>query len=295
MKYLEDAFKFLGKFFILIIPLFIASAIPSMIVGGTNTMEMTNRMNEFSVSMAEGSSDMLPQEIFGMLFEILQPFFILVGISLAVSLVLYLVVMPATYGMINKALATGNASLSDFLPELKNNFVKYILFGICSFLVSIIITIILAVIIALFVFLIIALQSVSTTAMVLGIVIGVLIGIAIILLLMAFGFLLVYWFPAMVVDDLDVVAGFKKSIEVAKSYFWPTVGITLLISIAGSVANSVLGFFGMVPVIGGIFISIVPTMISFITTVFYIMVYRDKTGKNVSEEDNMPELPGEYV
>lgn len=294
MKYLEDAFKFFGKHFMLALPFIIALILPNIIAGSYNAQEMTERLNEYNEAIASGN--MLPEEIFGMLFEIMQPFFVLMGISIIVTFVLTVLVTPPTYGMINKALATGDASLNDFFSEFGKNFLKFFIYGIASILVWLVVSVIFSVIGGLFALVIAALNGVGTAAMVLGVVVGILIAIVLIFLMMVFGFLLSYWFPAMVVDDLPVFTALKKSIEVAKSYFWPTVGISLLISIGGGTAASVISMsLQTIPVVGVVLGSIPSAIAQFITIVFLMMVYRDKTGKNEIQDDNVSDLPNEFI
>lgn len=294
MKYLEKVFKFLGKYFALAIPLIIATAIPTIITGSVNDAEMTQSINELSLALANQSMD--PMLALTMMLEVMQPLFVLIGIANIIAFVLNLFVVPATYGMINKGLETDNAYIGDFFPQMGRTLPKYIIYSIFSFFVSIALTLIFALVLTLFIFLAIALQKFGGVAFVLAIVVTVLVGLALYLLMYAINCALCYWFPAMIIDNMKVTSAFKKSIEVAKSYLWQTIGISLLFSIASGVITSVLGsIVGILPYVGPILISIPAALGSFLLSVFYLMVYRDKTREKDDEGEDVIDLPGEYI
>ncbi|NLD46504.1 MAG: hypothetical protein GX660_04805 [Clostridiaceae bacterium] len=286
MKYLENSFRFFGKFFLLAIPMYIMFAVPQILMSPAllkiqeSAMEIGNNPESFA--------NLQMQEMLEMFASIYMEALPMMGLSIAASFILGLIIIPATYGVINKALSTGKADLTDFLSEFLHNIGKYILYYIGLILVSILLTIVIAVLIGLFV-----LMSKAIGA--LGVVLSVLIGIAVFLALLAFGFMLVYWFPAMVADNKGVFQGLKSSISVAKSYFWPTVGISLLISVGSAIAGAVVGGVQFIPVLGPLVVSIPAAVAQFITTVFYIIVYRDKTGKVEEEDNSVTELPGGYL
>jgi hypothetical protein len=76
-----------------------------------------------------------------------------------------------------------------------------------------------------------------------------------------------------------VIAAAKKSIEVIKSCFWTVLGITLLVSIACGIAGWILGLLTIIPLLGPIIASIVPTVQTFVMIVFLLILYRERTGK----------------
>lgn len=289
MKYLENAFKFIGKFYLLLLPLFFAIAIPA-IISTSGALAMSNQITEYMMPMQQDPTLVGDAAYWLGLLDVLKPFLINIAIANLVSLVLSLIVLPATYGMVNKALATGNASLSDFVPELKNNFLKYILYGLASIGLSVAIIIVIGI-------LAIVCAVALSAAKALGIILIVILSMALIVFLFAISFLIALWFPAMVADDLGVFDALKKSISVVKTYFWPMVGITLLIMLGGGVAGSALGMASYIPVVGPLLTSIPSVLIQFILIVFYFEVYRDKTGKNdyMLEEGPEPETPGDYL
>jgi len=83
----------------------------------------------------------------------------------------------------------------------------------------------------------------------------------------------------MVVDNLDVMAAAKKSIEIVRTSFWTVLGITILVAIACGIAGFILGLLRVIPLLGPIIASIVPTVQTFVMVVFLLMIYREKTGK----------------
>lgn len=289
MKYLENAFKFLGKYYLLLIPLFISVVIPAILNGPSNNA-MMEQLNEIQNAIkTDPSLSQNPNELLA-LYGTLASSYAALGIGSLLALVLSIVVMPATYGMVNKALATGNADLSDFVPEMKNNIVKYILFG----LVSLVLYFGIGIAVAIIVGICIALMAVSVP---LGVIAIILFAFALAAGIYAFTRLILFWFPAMVCDNLGVIDALKKSISVGKSYFWPVVGISLLISIGSGIATGIVnGIFGRIAVIGPTIVSVAPVLAQFILIVFLFEVYRDKTGKNGSvNEDLISETPGDYL
>ena len=83
----------------------------------------------------------------------------------------------------------------------------------------------------------------------------------------------------MVVDGLDVVGAFKKSIEIVRTCFWTVFGITLLVGVIASIASTILSFLGYIPVLGAIILSAIPSIQYFVMTTFSLMIYREKTGR----------------
>ncbi|NLM58258.1 MAG: hypothetical protein GX194_03880 [Clostridium sp.] len=181
---------------------------------------------------------------------------------------------------------------------------KYIIYGIANFVLWLIISIIIAIIAALILFLFIGLGQISGPLVGFAIVISVLLGVVIVLGIIAVCYFTIYWFPAMVAEDLGVISALKKSIEVSKSYFWPTVGITLLISFMGWVVSVSVAFpLGLIPYMG-VVVSSIPTAIAqFLTIVFLMLVYRDKAinaqpqddGINGSDPNEFRSNPHEFI
>jgi len=288
MKYLENAFKFLGKYYLLLIPLFIATVIPA-IINAPSQNAMTQQMEEITKSMLNPGMVQNSNEMLEMYSTLMQPS-ATYWLSIILSLVLTIIVTPATYGMVNKALSTGNADLSDFVPEMKNNIVKYIIFGLASivlgFGIGIAILLVIGICVALF--------FVSPA---LGGIMSFLLGLASIIAVFVLAVWISFWFIAMVSDELGVLDALKKSISVAKSYFWPIVGINILVGIGYAIVSGIFsGIFGKIPLIGPVFVSVIAVLYQFVIIAFMFEVYRDKTGKSDSiNQDLTLDMPGDYL
>ena len=237
MKYLESTLKFLGRFYILALPLYILSALPSLI-GGVSTMgNYSKLMKEL---MAAGSDPMRMQDP-TMLIGLFSGLFAAAAGTGIVAFILTLIITPATHGMINKALATNHADLNDFVPSLKDNIVKYIIFLVGSLVLWLVFGIAVFVIFLIFGLITAVIKWLGILLIILGVI-----GTA--LAAITLGICVSLWFPAMVADNLDVMSALKKSIEVAKGSFWTLLGITLLVWLVSAVAGGVLGLFGLIPV-----------------------------------------------
>lgn len=265
MKYLESAIKFLIKNWILAVPLFVLVALGTLLGGSTNTLaNLTQLQNSFG-SVGSLTS---PDKMLSALPSILPAFAVGGGFLV---LLFNFVAIPATYGLVNKSLDTGSASLNDIGAAVSQNFVKYVMYFIGTIVVCLALGVASVIILLIF-------GALSALIKPL-IVLTVLIGIALALAIIVFMVLLSMWLSAMVVDGLDVVAAAKKSIEVVRSCFWTVLGISILVSIACGIAGWILGWLGVIPLLGRIIISIVPTAQTFIMLVFYLVVYREKTGR----------------
>jgi uncharacterized membrane protein len=82
------------------------------------------------------------------------------------------------------------------------------------------------------------------------------------------------------VEDTDVLTGLKNSFRYVSGNFWTILGISILISIFGIIAGSIVGLVvGWIPIIGGAVSSIISYLAEFITIVFLFEIYREKSGK----------------
>lgn len=271
MKYLENAFKFLGKYYMLAVPLFISLAL-SAIVQGAGTAGMTANLKDI-LSMTGNPERFTDPSQFIKMFSSFVPFLIGGGV---LAFILKFAVEPATYGMVSKALDTGSADLNDFVPSLRQNIVKYIIYWVANIVLWVAFSIAACIVMVIFGLLVAVLKG-------LGIALLVLAGIALVVAGIIIGVHISLWFAAMVIDGLDVMAAVKKSIGIVKSMFWTILGISLLVSIASSIASSILGIiFKWIPVIGPIILSVIPAAAGFVMIVFYISVYREKTGGNAA-------------
>lgn len=259
MKYLKDAIRFLIKNWLIAVPLFVCLAIPALL---TNTASSIADFTKVWSSLSDPSQ-----------LTNLSQFFTLAGIILPaavgggiLSFVFQFVSMPATYGLVNNGLDTGKSDLNQIGQAISTNFVKYVMYFVGMLLIGLALGI---------VSLILMLIFIVTRSIPLMVLFFVIIGIAAIII----SVLLSLWFSAMVVDNLDVFAAAKKSIEIVRSCFWTVVGILLLVTISGNIVSAIFSFLHYIPLLGPIILSAVPTATTSILIVFYMLLYREKTGK----------------
>ncbi|MDQ2087333.1 hypothetical protein RBH29_12945 [Herbivorax sp. ANBcel31] len=281
MRFLENSFKFFGKYIIFAIPLFVIYAIQSLMVApGLEELSifLESNMDALNVNNPEFFEELITQQGFPELDGLMS--------SSIIVTILLLFVMPATYGIINRIYSNGSASFGDFFIEMKNNVLKYFLY-----------------ILALIVFYIVIGLIVALVSMILGIVAGVALPLAILFgIMMFFGIIILFvfvmnvtvmGFTAVVTDKIGVFGGISKAMSVVKSYFWPIIGITLLISVGSTIASVVVMF---VPItqVALILSAALSAIVIFIFIVFTFEVYRDKTEKNVMTKDDIPDA-SEYM
>jgi hypothetical protein len=259
MKYLENAVKYLIKNWILAVPLFILVAIPALITG---TADSLGKITEVWTALSNPAQLSNLTGLFTTLGLILP---LAVGGGILAFLFQFISI-PLTYGLINKGLETGNASLNDIGMAVSTNFVKYVMYFAGTLVLSLAFSV--ASLIILGIFMLIRLYFVI-----------VLLILVLALAALVLSILLSFWFSAMVVDNLDVIAAARKSIEIAKSCFWTIIGIAILVAIAGGIAGAILGLLKVIPLLGPIIASAIPAATTFLMMVFYLLVYREKTGR----------------
>ncbi|HEX2946559.1 MAG TPA: hypothetical protein VHT96_11455 [Clostridia bacterium] len=262
MKYLSNAVNFSIKNWMLILPVFVLTAIVSL-VSGVGTANLNAITSMFNANMMSDP---------GAIMAALPAIYGAVAGAGVVAFIAKFIYEPATYGLINKGLETGNSGLNDIGAAISSNFVKYVMYFIGMLVVSLVSGLAAVLLVILLSLLVAVLKGV-------GVFLMVIVMIAVVLFLIALGVLLSMWFTAMVVDGLDVVAAAKKSIEVVKSCFWTVLGITLLVWLLFAVAGLILKLLLFIPLVGPIIYSVVPAGQYFVMAVFLLMVYRDKTGR----------------
>lgn len=263
MNYLVNAVKYSVKNWMLIIPIFVLTALNALI--GISDAKLTDM---FASLFAMGSY-IDPGSLLKLLPGII---FSIIGGSI-IALIIPFIYKPATYGLINKSLETGNASLNDLGWAISTNFVKYVMYFLGILAVSLACGIPALLLLLLCVFIISAAGGIG--AVLLFIVLLALAAFFIVL-----SVLLSMWYVAMVIDGLDLVSAAKKSIEVVKSCFWTVLGITVLVSIAAAIAETILSrIVGWIPFLGSIITAAVPAAQAFVMIVFSMMLYREKTGR----------------
>lgn len=265
MKYLENAIKFFLKYWILALPLFVLTAVAALISGiGVSTAQIGNLWSTFT-NPGKFSNP-------GTLIQTLPAALPAIAGGGLLAFLFNFVSIPATYGLVNKGLESGNAGLNDIGNAVSQNFVKYIMYFIGTLVLGV------GVIVALLIVTLL-LGLILSILGGLGNVIMIVVMLVIFLAIIVFLVLLSMWLSAMVVDNFDVVGAAKKSIEVVKNSFWTVLGITVLVTIVSGIAGFILGLLKVIPLLGPIIASIVPSAQTFIMIVFLLMLYRESTGK----------------
>jgi hypothetical protein len=135
MKYLENAIKFLLKYWILAVPLFILTAIASLV---SNAGISAAQFNALWAIISNPSQLADP----GNLLQTLPTILPAIAGGGILAFLFQFISMPATYGLVNKGLETGAASLNDLGSAITLNVVKYIMYFIGTLVLGIAIVIV---------------------------------------------------------------------------------------------------------------------------------------------------------
>lgn len=286
MRHLENAFKFTFKNFLLTLPLLISLAIPALIAG-VGSMGILMNNGDFISKFQRMMEDMQYGGIldYNDLFAgmNLGAFFVSLLVSGLLSFVFMILVRPATYGLINLHYETGNAKLNDFTKCMSKYIGRFVLYGLLHIAIAIGLIIV-------FTILMVIGGIVASISTPLGVILIILFVLATIVGAIALYTYMNLWFPAVCVEDSDIIQGLKNSFRYVKGSFWPILGITLLITICGSIAGSILGgIIGLIPIVGNIVAPIISGLAEFILMVYYFEVYREKTGRYT-----IPEPPQQF-
>lgn len=287
MRYLENAFRFTFKNFLITLPLLISVAIPALIMGVGSIGFLAN-MGKFQQIIQDmvtsGKFNYDPSLLFSLYGPTMIVSMIIAGI---LSIILAILVYPATYGLINKKYETGNANFSDITGCMSKYIGRYILFILLSFAIGLGATIVLGILIGIGAVIIAAVSKVA------GILLLVLFILAFIVGCITLSVYMSLWFPAVCIEDTDIIQGLKNSFKYVSGSFWPIFGITLLMSLCGGIASMILsGVIGWVPIIGSVVGPVVSALAEFILMVFYFEVYREKTAR-FARPETFGQLDGE--
>jgi len=266
MKYLESAIKFSIKNWMLILPLFILTALANLF-GGVGRAAMNVGMLSSTIGSLGDISN--PGDV----LSTLPGLFSAAALGSGIWAILFnFISIPATYGLVNQSLETGNASINDIGAAISKNFVKYVMYFIGTIVLYLAVGLVTVILMLLLSLLVMLLKG-------FGVALLVIIMLALIVIIVAFVILISMWLSAMIVDNLDVVAAAKKSIEVVKGCIWTVLGVTVVVSIATAIAGTILGLLGGIPLLGPIIYSAAPTAQAFVMIVFLLTLYRERTGK----------------
>ncbi|MDF2986730.1 MAG: hypothetical protein K0R50_2240 [Eubacterium sp.] len=288
MRHLENAFKFTFKNFLLTLPLLISLAIPALVQGVGNVGVMANSNKIFSnlqrmiEDLQYGGGNFNYFDMFAGID--MRAAYASSAIAGVLSLIFMIIVRPATYGLINLNYETGNAKLNDFSRSMSKYIGRYVLYGLLHIAIAIGITIVFVIL------MVIAGIVAATISVPFGVLLIILFILATIVGSVALYTYMNLWFPAICVEDSDIMQGLKNSFRFVKGSFWPIFGITLLVTVCGSIAGSILGgIIGLIPIVGNIVAPIITGLAQFILMVYYFEIYREKTGRYT-----IPEPPQQF-
>lgn len=276
MKYFEDAFKFVTKNYLIVIPVFIATLVPALLVIGS-----TPTAADLQVILSDFQQ--YPDYFLNnpdALFEALRT----AGIgnsasSGAISTILSFMAIPMTAGLVKLGLNKGSVSINDFALALGSNIGKYLRYFLAIILFGLLFVVALVIYVIVMISILAAMGESGIFVFILGLVLLIVISIAV-------AFFVSFWFGGMVLDDLGVWAALKKSFSIAKRCFWTLLGIALLIAVAEGIIGGVVGFFTFIPLLPTVLNSAVTAVATVVHTTFLFMLYRSfQPSDKVEVED----------
>lgn len=277
MRFLENSFKFLGKNIVFVIPLFIVNLVQTFLFTSImdidklqDILKLLKSANPNSVEEAQRMQDLLMQ------FRASQSILIIVYI-------LFLLVLPATYGIINRIYSNGRAGFGDFFIEMKNNILKFFLY--CLALTVFFIGISLVAVIV-----ILILGLIAQTSPIAGLLISIIMVVLVFILAFFLVNVTIMGFVVVVTDKEGAFSGISQAISTIKLCFWPVVGITILMGILLSVASSTIMFtpLGKIDELAAVILAALTTVCMFVLIVFNFEIYRFAMDKNVQTVDQIP-------
>lgn len=277
MRFLENSFKFLGKNIVFVIPLFIVNLVQTFLFTSImdidklqDILKLLKSANPNSVEEAQRMQDLLMQ------FRASQSILIIVYI-------LFLLVLPATYGIINRIYSNGRAGFGDFFIEMKNNILKFFLY--CLALTVFFIGISLVAVIV-----ILILGLIAQTSPIAGLLISIIMVVLVFILAFFLVNVTIMGFVVVVTDKEGAFSGISQAISTIKLCFWPVVGITILMGILLSVASSTIMFtpLGKIDELAAVILAALTTVYMFVLIVFNFEIYRFAMDKNVQTVDQIP-------
>ncbi|PKM86190.1 MAG: hypothetical protein CVU85_08480 [Firmicutes bacterium HGW-Firmicutes-10] len=277
MKYFEDAFKFVTKNYLIVIPVFIATLVPALLVMGSTptTADLQAILRDFQ---------QYPDYFLNnpdALFEALRT----AGIgntasSGAISTILSFMAIPMTAGLVKLGLNKGSVSINDFALALGSNIGKYLRYFLATILFGLLFVVALVIYVIVMISILAAMGESGIFVFILGLVLLFIVSIAV-------AFFVSFWFGGMVLDDLGVWAALKKSFSIAKRCFWTLLGIALLIAVAEGIIGGVVGFFTFIPLLPTVLNSAVTAVATVVHTTFLFMLYRSFQPSDKIEVDDV--------
>ncbi len=262
MVYLERAIKFTIKHYLILVPMLAAAVIVSL-ASRTGSTSLLNQWQSISGALTNGDVGF---EDIGPTLQVLSSAALGGGI---LATVFTFVTQPMTAGLIKKGLTEKQVNFDDFMPAFSENIVKYLMFFIGRFVLIAVLTLIGILGLIVVIMLAFALGEAGSVLVLIGV-------LALVAVIFIISVLMSFWFAAMVLDDLDVIDGLKRSIKVAKKCFWTLFFISILISIVAGIVGLIFNIFAFIPLLGAILIALGPTIGSVLQIVFAFDLYQDK-------------------
>ncbi|MDD4494015.1 MAG: hypothetical protein PHV32_06650 [Eubacteriales bacterium] len=266
MKYLEKSLRLLAKNYVILLPFLVATALPGIIERGD--VLVPGFVKVFELFKNPGEVRVVPSVLLMLKNIILSQS---VGFF---GFILKFAAIPATIGMIIKVLDGFDATVDDIIPSISRHFKQYLLYWAGGMALGF-----LAGIFVLLTGLLIAAITSLISGLKLFFLVVLFFGILIMTVILSV--FLCFWFPAMAVDNLNLLDAAKKSFEIAKKSFLLVIGIFTLVNIIGVLVQLLLSVIvGWIPILGSLTIALAPTATTVLLYMFYVIVYRSKTGRD---------------
>lgn len=289
MRYLENAFRFVFKNYLLGLPLLIIAVIPAIFQGIGNMFFMVNYTRNIN-KLLEGfklgyfSQSKSVWDFYLGFYG--AKFLIFLGISFIITITLSIIFTPAQYGLINKKYQTGKATLNDIAPSISKYIGRYVLCGLLGFAIILAAAVVFGILIFVAAF-------VMTASLPIGILLMVLFVLVYIAAILTLYVYMSLWLPAVCIEDCGVIKGLTLSFKTVNGSFWMILGISLLIGLCNLAATGIISLVvGWIPIAGTIIVSAVGAFVGYILMVFGFEVYRAKTGRFgiPLDGDKLPEV-----
>jgi len=267
MKYIENAFKFTINHYLILVPIFAATVITGLWMSQAVSLDFLRVYSDI-IAFSNDPSSFLE---FGYATQVLGRYATFFAGASLLGLVLQFVSLPITAGVIKKALDDQSVTVNDYVPALKENVLKYVMYYIGRIVLNVVITVPTFIIAILLLFVGSFLGSFV-------ILVAILIVLAVIALFITVNVVTSFWFSAMVLDNEEVVGALKKSVKVAKTCFGTLILVTIIISIAAGVVGGILGVTASIPLIGAVIGAAAPTLGTVLQMVFVFTLYREKVA-----------------
>lgn len=266
MKYLEKSLRLLAKNYVILLPFLVATALPGIIERGDVLVPGFVKVLELFKN--PGEVRVVPYVLLMMKDLILSQSTGFLGFIFKFAAI------PATIGMIIKVTNGLDAAVDDIIPSISRYFKQYLLYWAG--------TLALGFLAGMFV-LLAGLLIAAVTALISGFKLFFLVCLffGLLVITVVLSVFLCFWFPAMAVDNLNLLDAAKKSFETAQKSFLLVIGVFTLVNIIGGLIQLLLSVIvGWIPILGSLTVSIAPTVTTVLLYMFYVVVYRSKTGRD---------------